>query len=46
MEGGVPEKDECGQKQIKKRKVVLKDSGTHLLDFRDRWVGVEEERLD
>ncbi len=45
MEGEIPERDACGNK-IKRRAVGLKDAGTHLLDFRDSWVGVEEQRVE
>jgi hypothetical protein len=39
-------RDEGGRKKIKKRKVGLKDTGDRLVDFRDTWVTVEDERIE
>jgi hypothetical protein len=41
-----PEFDEGGRNRIKKRKLGLKDTGVQLLEFRDTWVAVEDERVE
>ena len=41
-----PERDAGGRKEIKQRKVGLKDTGVRLLDFRDSWTTVEDQHVD
>jgi hypothetical protein len=46
IRGERPETDEGGREKIKKRKVGLKDTDDKLLDFRDTWVTVEDEKVE
>ena len=41
-----PELDEGGRKRIKRRKLSLNNTGVQLLDFRDTWVAIEDERVE
>ena len=46
MRNETPERDAGGRKKIKQRKVGLENTGAQLLDFRDSWVVVEDQRVE
>ena len=46
MRNEAPEFDEGGRKRIKQRKLGLKDTGVQLIDFRDTWVAIEDQRVE
>jgi hypothetical protein len=46
MRNKAPEFDEGCRKRIKQRKLGLKDTGVQLIDFRDTWVAIEDQRVE